>query len=535
MENDHNIVTIELYLPDIFLVAFKYTQPTTPHNNNFHDLSIKIEDITAEHWSQFEAYILESETHFELLVSLFNSTLLLLKLNPFAYLILEEKEDATSQIKKKDKSFDLKRLDRHTAIILDYADNQTLQFNSSFLLKSLEWIQNLRRIAQKRRKLEQKEYNSHHTITVTAAIEVCFAIIQSNQTRWISSVLDRHHSNVTIDRLMVTSEDGLQELLLYSDEVKQAAINASQLADILQDHNILCKANYCGLKGKSTASPIRLINNVIEDAKENSKELWIVLQDISKVFDSISLDFLELALKQIGLPPHAVRYIINLFRGRRVQVATIFRPLSIFQAEDAYMDDTAWIDYTKNQIQHTLDLARSFYELVDIKINHKKCKLIVVNPSLPKPLLSVSLGTYGRDVIHLIKTEAHYLVKHVLDVQRPFSTSALYHEGIIGLYCLWMAVFTAGIMNLVTILNAHNDATSSTLIRLRQAQLLMKLPHSCFSIHPHLRSLYTATCHSNLALFYLLLASDFYINLKMDHLDTSSFTISNVEHPLLDI
>ncbi|GES81493.1 RNA-directed DNA polymerase from mobile element jockey-like [Rhizophagus clarus] len=31
---------------------------------------------------------------------------------------------------------------------------------------------------------------------------------------------------------------------------------STQLSDILQDHNILCKANYCGLKGESTASPL---------------------------------------------------------------------------------------------------------------------------------------------------------------------------------------------------------------------------------------------------------------------------------------
>ncbi|GBB84196.1 hypothetical protein RclHR1_10820002 [Rhizophagus clarus] len=109
---------------------------------------------------------------------------------------------------------------------------------------------------------------------------------------------------------------------------------STQLTDILQDHNILCNANYCELKGESTASPIRLINNLIEDAKENSKELWIVLQDISKAFDSISLDFLELALICIRLPHHAVRCIINLFKGRIVQVATAFRLSPSFQAED---------------------------------------------------------------------------------------------------------------------------------------------------------------------------------------------------------
>ncbi|GBC07992.1 hypothetical protein RclHR1_07840005 [Rhizophagus clarus] len=109
---------------------------------------------------------------------------------------------------------------------------------------------------------------------------------------------------------------------------------STQLTDILQDHNVLCNANYCGLKGESTVSLIRLINNLIEDAKENSKELWIVLQDISKAFDSISLDFLELALIRICLPNHAVRCIINLFKGRIVQIATAFGLSPSFQAKD---------------------------------------------------------------------------------------------------------------------------------------------------------------------------------------------------------
>ncbi|GES86307.1 reverse transcriptase family protein [Rhizophagus clarus] len=442
---------------------------------------------------------------------------------------------------------------------------------------------------------------------------------------------------------------------------------STQLSDILQDHNVLCYANYCGLKGESMASPIRLINNLIEDAKENSKELWIVLQDISKAFDSISLDFLDLALKRIGLPSHAVNCIVNLFKGRTVQVATAFGPSPSFQAADgidqgdslspllwriyydpllatitalptkgynmecvwphnprdpntwetfshriaasAYIDDTAWIDCTRNRIQHTLDMARSFYELVDININHKKCELIVINPSLPRPFLSVSLGTHERDTIHPIQTETRYLgmwispkntrsltkqrlrrtrdeflhtirhkklflahvvylinkvlypkliylnqlttftkpewdaierpilafVKHTIGVQRSCPNSALYHEGIVGLHCLWMVVSTAGIMNLCTVLNDHNDATFTTLLRLRQAQLLMKLPDCCFSVHSRFRSLYMAASRSNLALFYLLLASDLHINIKLDQIDRLNFSIKNIEFLLLDI
>ncbi|GBB84079.1 hypothetical protein RclHR1_10700007 [Rhizophagus clarus] len=103
------------------------------------------------------------------------------------------------------------------------------------------------------------------------------------------------------------------------------------------DNNFTLAFWYTILKdiNKNSASGhLRLINNVIEDAKENSKELWIVLQDITKAFDSISLNFLQLTLKRIGLPPHAVQCIINIFKGRKVQIATAFELSPIFQAED---------------------------------------------------------------------------------------------------------------------------------------------------------------------------------------------------------
>ncbi|GBC07991.1 hypothetical protein RclHR1_07840004 [Rhizophagus clarus] len=90
-------------------------------------------------------------------------------------------------------------------------------------------------------------------------------------------------------------------------------------------------------------------------------------------------------------------------------------------------------------------------------------------------------------------------------------------------------------MNLYTVLNDHNDTTITTLLRLRQAQLLMKLPDCCFSVHLQFRSLYMAASQSNLALFYLLLAKDLHINIKLDQMDELSFSIKNIEFPLLDI
>ncbi|GES89333.1 RNA-directed DNA polymerase from mobile element jockey-like isoform X1 [Rhizophagus clarus] len=818
--SDHDIVVINLYLPDIFPIAYKHTQPITPHDPNFRELSIKMEDITSEHWT----HILDSAHRFALLINALHNIantseptdhpqraldtinncwadIKDILMSAAAHTLPLRKRNTTHpRLKPKDKPADMNKLERHTAklfvflheiyqyqvttphnpavffqlkdrwesqILLfnkDYADDRDFQFDSSFLPDFPDWLDQLNKVAHKRKKAERKAFNSYQSNKITAAVEARFAIIQSDQTRWISSSLDQCKSNVSIDRLMVTSEDGLQELLLHPDEVRQAATNAyvsqfrkrnsridsldahpiwknayepilkanehiyesieknftlpfwitilqninknsapgtsgityqlmchlpptfvevilalyrtifltglvpadwkfsiifpipkpekfeynmanvrpiallevvrkiftkfisTQLSDILQDHNVLCYANYCGLKGESTASPIRLINNLIEDAKENSKELWIVLQDISKAFDSISLDFLDLALKRISLPSHAVNCIINLFKGRTVQVATAFGPSPSFQAADGIDQEDSlspllWRIYydpllatitalpTKGYNMECVWPHNPFYELVDININHKKCELIVINPSLPRHFLSVSLGTHERDTIHPIQTEARYLgvwispkntrsltkqrlrrtrgeflhtiqhkklslahvvylinkvlypkliylsqfttftkpewdaierpilalVKHTIGVQRFCPNSALYHEGIVELHCLWMVVSTAGIMNLYTVLNDHNDATFTTLLRLRQAQLLMKLPDCCFSVHSRFRSLYMAASRSNLALFYLLLASDLYVNIKLDQIDRLNFSIKNIEFPLLDI
>ncbi|GBC01887.1 hypothetical protein RclHR1_04370008 [Rhizophagus clarus] len=503
-ESDHDIVAIKLYLPDIFPIAYKHTQPITPHDPNFRELSIKTENITSEHWTLFEAHILDSAHRFAQLINALHNIsntsdptdhlqrdmdiinhcwadIKDILMSAAAYTLPLRKRNTTHpRLKLKDKPADINKLDRHTAKLSvfiyethqyqvttphdlaafsrlkdrwesqislfnkDYADDQNLQFDISFLPDSPGWLDQLKQVVSKRKKAEQKAFNSYQFNKITAAVKARFAIIQSDQTRWISSSLDRHKPNVSIDRLMFRKQnsqiDSLDahpiwknayEPLLKADEPIYESIEnnftlpfwntilqdinknsapgtsgityqlmchlpptfvevilalyrtifltglvpadwkfstifpipkpekfeynmanvrpiallevvrkiftkfiSTQLSDILQDHNVLYNANYCGLKGESTASPIRLINNLIEDAKENSKELWIVLQDISKAFDSISLDFLDLALKRISLPSHMVNCIVNLFKGRTVQVATAFGPSPSFQAED---------------------------------------------------------------------------------------------------------------------------------------------------------------------------------------------------------
>ena len=60
----------------------------------------------------------------------------------------------------------------------------------------------------------------------------------------------------------------------------------------------------------------------MEKAKEKNKELWIMLQDIKKAFDSISLESLKLALQRIKIPVLGQSFIIDLFDKRQTRIIT---------------------------------------------------------------------------------------------------------------------------------------------------------------------------------------------------------------------
>ena len=48
---------------------------------------------------------------------------------------------------------------------------------------------------------------------------------------------------------------------------------SNRLNDICTTHNILWEPNYASLKNEFTDIPIHLLNDIIEDAKDNNNEL----------------------------------------------------------------------------------------------------------------------------------------------------------------------------------------------------------------------------------------------------------------------
>ncbi len=63
----------------------------------------------------------------------------------------------------------------------------------------------------------------------------------------------------------------------------------NHLSKIIIKHHILWGNNFTKISEDSIKLPIKLMNMIIEDARINKKLLWILLQDLSKVYNHVSL------------------------------------------------------------------------------------------------------------------------------------------------------------------------------------------------------------------------------------------------------
>src|SRR3954454_1236996 len=92
----------------------------------------------------------------------------------------------------------------------------------------------------------------------------------------------------------------------------------NRLSKILSNNKyVLGENNFAALPGKSTIEPIHILNNVIEEAIENKKELWILLQDMSKAYNLVNRTNLKKAMKRIKLLTKFIDIIINSLKDRR--------------------------------------------------------------------------------------------------------------------------------------------------------------------------------------------------------------------------
>ena len=97
-------------------------------------------------------------------------------------------------------------------------------------------------------------------------------------------------------------------------------ILTNRLTQVFTKRKILKGPNFTGLSGNSTEEPVHIINTLMEDAKDNNKELWLVFQDMKKAFDSVSLQALDLAMRRLKMPERIINFILNLFENRQSKI-----------------------------------------------------------------------------------------------------------------------------------------------------------------------------------------------------------------------
>ena len=111
-------------------------------------------------------------------------------------------------------------------------------------------------------------------------------------------------------------------------------ILTNRLTQVFTRKKILKGPNFAGLLGNSTEEPVHIINALMEDAKDNNKELWLVFQDMKKAFDSVSLQALDLTMKRLRMSKRTINFILNLFENRQSKVIIHWETTETWKVED---------------------------------------------------------------------------------------------------------------------------------------------------------------------------------------------------------
>ncbi|KAG9296203.1 hypothetical protein G9A89_014795 [Geosiphon pyriformis] len=99
-------------------------------------------------------------------------------------------------------------------------------------------------------------------------------------------------------------------------------------------HDVLHGDNFSVLKDTTTQSTIFTIGSVIEDAIEKNHELWLVLQNMQKAYDSVGWDHLKNSLVRIKMCSKFIWFFGSIHGGRTNWVMTNFGLTSGYHVHD---------------------------------------------------------------------------------------------------------------------------------------------------------------------------------------------------------
>ena len=107
----------------------------------------------------------------------------------------------------------------------------------------------------------------------------------------------------------------------------------NRLVKILIENPIIHGLNESVLPGKSTEDILNLTNSMIEYAKIENKELFLLFLDTKKAFDSVNYEMLTKSFERIKIPKKYIKLISNLNSKRKLNLITSYGVTDYFSAE----------------------------------------------------------------------------------------------------------------------------------------------------------------------------------------------------------
>ncbi|KAG9286131.1 hypothetical protein G9A89_010145 [Geosiphon pyriformis] len=132
----------------------------------------------------------------------------------------------------------------------------------------------------------------------------------------ISNELWKHCDNVLTNTHPIALIETAHKILfkILSDRIFSAC----------SKFNVLRGDNFSVLKGTTTQSPIFAIGFVVKNTLEKNRELWLVLQNIHKAYDSVDWIYLRRSLVRIKMCDRFIRFFGGIHNGHINRVMTDF-------------------------------------------------------------------------------------------------------------------------------------------------------------------------------------------------------------------
>ncbi|KAG9294426.1 hypothetical protein G9A89_001931 [Geosiphon pyriformis] len=285
------------------------------------------------------------------------------------------------------------------------------------------------------------ESNHAKKSQIKSAIDKRIESFELNKDHTVRSVLEQLFHKVVLDYLVVGDELVLDPAPVKSkvDEIMEGyvfdkafsgvmgLIDSDELFGVVfnllngkaaglsacSTYNVLRGDNFSVLKGMTTQSPIFAVGSVVEDALEKTRELWLVLQDMRKAYNSVGWEHLEKCLVRIKMCNRFIQFFGGIHKGCINRVMTDFGLTDSYWVHDgldqgesgrvklqaglsscftagAFVDNTIWVGSSQSATQHILDVTSKFFQINDISINNDKTVAIPINCRVENPVLFIS-------------------------------------------------------------------------------------------------------------------------------------------------